>query len=51
MAVICDACEQVIGDGISKCCRADVWAILRADGDRYECQDCGNLCEIVEVKA
>lgn len=49
MAIICDACEHRLGDGVSKCCKADVWAILRADGTRYECQGCGDECDIRRV--
>lgn len=48
MSVICDACETVLSEGVSKCCGADVWAELRADGNRSICQACGEDCKVVE---
>jgi len=48
MAVICDACETKLGEGVSKCCKADVWAELRVDSNRYICQECNHNCEVVK---
>lgn len=47
MAVYCDACETKLSEGISKCCKADVWAELRAHSIRYICEDCGDDCEVI----
>ena len=51
MSVICDACETVLSEGVSKCCGADVWAELRADGNRSICQACGEEISPNRLKA
>ena len=50
MAVFCDACETKLSDDVSNCCQADVWAIIRADGNIYICQNCGDECGLERLK-
>ena len=48
MAIICDTCESILDkEKVSKCCKADVWAEMRADGYRNICKECEKDCEVM----
>ena len=40
MATFCDACETKLNGAKSECCKADIWAELRALSTRYICKEC-----------
>jgi hypothetical protein len=48
MVIECDACCQKTGEGVSKCCKADVWAELRAHSERYICKECDEECDVIK---
>jgi hypothetical protein len=49
MGVYCDACEKRQSDGVSDCCKADVWGVYRTD-DNFICKECGNECMVIRKK-